>query len=90
MTPRRTLPNRGNERLGAAARTPLTAADFPSHIAGWASPWEKSEPSNMERSLKILLLTCEDLDWSEYIFQSTCEDLARKEYTFQSTYEDLA
>ena len=32
MTPRRTLPNRGSERLGAAARTPLTAADYPDHI----------------------------------------------------------
>ena len=32
MTPRRTIPNRGNERLGAAARTPLTAADYPDRI----------------------------------------------------------
>ena len=44
----------------------------------------------MERSLKTLLLTCEDLDWPEYIFQSTYEDLARKEYISQSTCEDLA
>ena len=44
----------------------------------------------MERSLKTLLLTCVDLDWPEYFFQSTYVDLARKEYIFQATCEDIA